>query len=76
MKTTNDAVLRDHVSRWQTTGSLLRNLRDQEIRNADTASAMKSFTGLSELASKQRPPAPTSGLIEQQRWFMKLHTGA
>jgi hypothetical protein len=37
---------------------------------------MKSFTGLSELASKQRPPAPTSGLIEQQRWFLKLRTGA
>jgi hypothetical protein len=76
MNEANDAALRDYVSRWQTAAPLLRQVRDQDIRNADPAAAMKAFTGRSERAVSLMPPGPTSGLIEQQRWFMKLRAGA
>jgi hypothetical protein len=69
----DDAALRHYVSRWHAAGTVLARLRDQDIRKADTASALKAFTGGSELAARNHPPAPTSGLIEQQRWFQKLN---
>lgn len=66
-------ALRAHAERWQRAAPLLQEVRDRDIRASDTARAMKIFTGSATWAATRRPSPPTSGLVEQQRWFMKLH---
>lgn len=72
MSEVEQSALREYVARWQSAAPLLQQVRDADIRGADTAAAMKAFAGSAALAAHRRPAAPTSGLVEQQRWFMKL----
>jgi hypothetical protein len=68
-------ALRAYVARWRRAAPLLQQVRDADIRAADTAQAMSIFSGSATWAVVHRPAAPTSGLVEQQRWFMKLRRG-
>ena len=65
-------VARRWVATWVEAGPELQKIRDADIRAADTRQALRIFTGSATWAARNRPPAPTSGLVEQQRWFMKL----
>lgn len=76
MATVEKEALQAYVERWQRVGPLLQEVRDADIRAADTAQAMKVFSGSATWAVANRPALPTSGLVEQQRWFMKLHPKA
>jgi hypothetical protein len=66
------AALKERVAIWQSAAPLLEAQRDADIRSADTADAMRIFTGSADWAVKHRPALPISGLVEQQRWFMKI----
>ena len=44
----------------------------QRLRNTDTQQALLNLAAAFESCRLHRKPAPTSGLIEQQRWFMKM----
>ena len=59
------------VQTWQKTGPALEELRRQEIRCADTASAILQLEDAFQSALREHPPRPTSGLVEQQRWFAR-----
>ena len=72
MAATEIEALRAYAARWERAAPLLQQLRDAEIRAADTAQAMRIFSGSAMWAVTHRPAALTSGLVEQQRWFMKL----
>jgi hypothetical protein len=72
MTATEKEALRAHVARWERAAPLLQQVRDADIRAADTAQSMRIFSGSATWAVAHRPAAPTSGLVEQQRWFMKL----
>ena len=72
MTTVEKEGLRAYVERWQRVGPLLQEVRDADIRAADTAQAMKAFSGSATWAVTHRPVLPTSGLVEQQRWFTKM----
>jgi hypothetical protein len=67
-------ALRKRIKQWQQSAPVLQQVRDEDIRHADTKIAMRIFTGSADWAAKHRPPAPGSGLVEQQRWFMRLKT--
>ncbi|OYW70755.1 MAG: hypothetical protein B7Z37_29765 [Verrucomicrobia bacterium 12-59-8] len=60
------------VDTWKAAGPLLEKVREDDIRAADTMRDFEIFAGLVEMEVKKRPSLPTSGLVEQQRWFMKL----
>ena len=64
--------MRQWVRNWQATGPVLERLRAEAIRNADTAAAIEQLSDAFESARRQCPPATTSGLVEQQRWFARL----
>jgi hypothetical protein len=66
------AALKERVMIWQKAAPLLEAQRDADIRATDTAEAMRIFTGSADWAVKYRPALPSSGLVEQQRWFMKI----
>jgi len=64
--------MRQWVRNWQATGPVLERLRAEAIRNADTAAAIEQLSDAFESTRRQCPPATTSGLVEQQRWFARL----
>jgi hypothetical protein len=66
------AQLKEYVERWARVGPLLERQREEEVRRTDTSSSVGVFGRLWHEALRVRPPTPTSGLIEQQRLFMKL----
>lgn len=60
------------IDAWATAAPVLQQVRDADIRAADTTSMIVCTEALFRDAVKNFPPKPTSGLIEQQRWFMKF----
>jgi hypothetical protein len=59
------------VETWQRTGEELERLRRIEIESLDTREAIRQIYGDGNLPTL--PPAePTSGLIEQQKWFARV----
>jgi hypothetical protein len=60
------------VDTWRKAGPELERIREEEVRNSDTQASIKAFSGMIHLVNQTHPPEPTSGLVEQQRWFMKF----
>lgn len=69
MNPNDQSQLQCWVDTWKNAGPELQRVREAEVRAADTAAALKAFTGLALAAARANPPKPTSGLVEQQRWF-------
>jgi hypothetical protein len=57
------------VEIWKLAGADLERIRRRELRELDTFRAIAQLCGPE--ATPLRPPRPCSGLVEQQRWFMK-----
>ncbi len=57
---------------WSNASIALQEIRAQEIRDADTSVALKSFAGMLPRILESYPPDPWSGLVEQQRIFSRL----
>jgi hypothetical protein len=66
------ALYREYVERWKRVGPLLEEQREADVRASDTVSNVAAFGRLWNEAVRVWPPGPTSGLVEQQRLFMKL----
>ena len=65
--------IRRWLAGWRTAGLMLERLRADAIRNSDTAAAIEQLSDAFESALRHYPPADTSGLVEQQRIFARLH---
>jgi hypothetical protein len=63
--------LEQWLAAWQAAGPVLDQLRIAEIRKADTALAIEMLADAFESTRLHNPPAPTSGLVEQQRFFAR-----
>lgn len=64
--------VRQWVENWQTARPVLEWLRDEAIRNGDTATAIEQLNDAFESARRHWTPPKASGLVEQQRLFRKL----
>jgi hypothetical protein len=64
--------LRDHAARWKAAGPELERLRLQSLRGLKTVEAVEQLWP-AFIAAAKLPPRQTSGLVEQQRIFKKLH---
>ena len=60
------------VDTWKKAGPELERMREEDVRNENTIRAFEAFEGMAFLATRNFPPEPTSGLVEQQRWFRLL----
>jgi hypothetical protein len=58
---------------WREAGPRLEEIRRRELRELDAFAAIALLCGNADYHEHPRAPAPTSGLIEQQRLFMRLH---
>lgn len=59
------------VQAWKEAGPELERLKREELRRLDTVHAIALLCGPADYTVPPRAPKPTSGLVEQQRWFMK-----
>ncbi len=59
------------VQAWREAGPILEQLRRDELRRLDGRRAIALLCGPADYRVAPRAPKPTSGLVEQQRWFMK-----
>ncbi len=64
--------VRQWVRNWQEVGPILAQLREEEIRHTDTATAIEQLSDAFESARLHWKPPATSGLVEQQRLFARL----
>lgn len=65
------AHARQWARAWQEAGPALERLRREELRHQDQYRVLNMLCGPADYRVPPRAPKPTSGLIEQQRWFMK-----
>ena len=65
------ALGRRWVQAWQEAGEAMERLRREELRHLDGQRALALLCGPADYTVPPRAPKPTSGLIEQQRWFLK-----
>jgi hypothetical protein len=61
------------VRTWQEAAPRLEAIRRQELRQLDAFAAISWLCGSANYFEAPRAPKPTSGLIEQQQLFKKLH---
>jgi hypothetical protein len=59
------------VAAWRGAGPALERIRRAELRRLDAYRAIALLCGPADYGVEPRAPKPTSGLIEQQRWFAK-----
>ncbi|MEK6410474.1 MAG: hypothetical protein AABN34_26420 [Acidobacteriota bacterium] len=59
------------VETWRLAGEDLERIRRKELRELDTYRAIELLCDRADYTRPPRAPKPTSGLVEQQRWFMK-----
>jgi len=66
------ALGRRWLKAWEQAGQDLEKLRREELRRLDPYKAIALLCFPADYTVPPRAPKPTSGLVEQQRWFMKL----
>jgi hypothetical protein len=67
----DDPLCRRWVGTWRRAGEELEFLRRTEIESVDTRDAIRQIFGSRQPALP--PPSQTSGLVEQQLWFARIH---
>lgn len=65
--------LREYARLWASNHRLLEDLRDQEIRQADTAAAVRMFEQAFRIALRDVPPRESSGLVQWQDFARRYH---
>ena len=59
------------VETWKLAGADLERIRRRELRELDSYRAIALLCGPADYTRPPRAPKPYSGLVDQQRWFMK-----
>src|SRR5579885_3062292 len=59
------------VEAWRQAGEALEKIRRDELRKLDAQRAIALLCGPADYHVVPRAPRPGSGLVEQQRWFIK-----
>jgi hypothetical protein len=59
------------VETWKAAEKELEQIRRRELRELDNYRAIELLCGDADYTKPPYAPLPTSGLVEQQRWFMK-----
>jgi len=66
--------LKEWVAAWKRAGPELERMRFEDVRRTDTAEAIEVLSDAFEWALRQYGARPSSGLVEQQAIFKKLHS--
>ena len=69
-------TVRRRVAAWKPAGPALEAMRRRELKELDVRKAIALLTGPADYRAEPRKARPSSGLVEQQRWFMKARSRA
>ncbi len=72
MSQSESDLLREWVSCWKAAGPRLLELRREELSRIDTQRSLMNLADAFESCRLHSKPRPTSGFVEQQRWFRRL----
>jgi hypothetical protein len=64
--------IRQWVACWRRAGERMEELRRERLRNTDTQRSLMNLADAFESCRLHHKPRPTSGFVEQQRWFRRL----
>jgi hypothetical protein len=70
---TDAELLRKWVDTWRRAGPELERIHRAELQAVDTREAVRQIFG--DMRFPASPAPATSGLIEQQAWFARIHHG-
>jgi hypothetical protein len=65
------ALAKRWVRTWKEAAPVLERLRREELRRLDPELALRLLCGPANYRVPPRVARPSSGLVEQQRWFLK-----
>jgi hypothetical protein len=63
--------MKQWVQTWQQADEALQQVKKQELRTYDYAGSLPGLDSMLQWAYEHRNIRRSSGLVEQQRWFMK-----
>lgn len=72
MKNTSPEQLKLWVETWKRAGAALKEVERAELRAFDPKKHQDILDGMLQWACDHRQPRTGSGLVEQQRLFMKM----
>lgn len=72
MDATEKELVRRWVQTWQQAGEALQEVKRRELRSFDYAKHRTLIDEMLQWAYEHRTTRLTSGLVEQQYWFMKI----
>ena len=64
--------MKEGVENWKRVGPILEQIKAEELRASDYHTQLEGLLPMCDLACVQTVPSITSGLVEQQRFFMKM----
>lgn len=62
------------IAQWTAAAPVLQEVRDRDIREADTSRSLRNLSGIVLRTASRLPERTTSGLVTQQRVFLKLRS--
>ncbi len=71
MNTKQKQQMRVWVNTWKEAGEALKEIKRQELRQYDYEKNFPQIDAMLQWAYEHRTPRETSGLVEQQRCFLK-----
>lgn len=71
---TDDAIR--WMQAWRSAREALERVRRDELRSLDGPKTLALLTGPADYRTAPRQARPSSGLVEQQRWFKKARGDA
>jgi hypothetical protein len=60
------------VDTWKKAGKELKKIKQQELESYDYSKHQELIDNMLRFACEHRKTRLTSGLVEQQKWFMKM----
>lgn len=69
----NPTEVQERAAAWRRVNELEGQLATRDLPAVDTARSLAYLRPAFAHAHRNREPEPTSGLIEQQRWFRLRH---
>ena len=64
------------IAQWAAAAPMLQEVRDRDIREADTTRSLRNLAGIVLQTASTMPERTTSGLVNQQRIFLKLRSAS
>lgn len=68
------SAISNRIAQWAAAAPLLQEVRDADIRQADTARSLANLAGTILRTAARMPVRTSSGLVDQQRIFLKIRS--